>query len=168
GRNSPGRGHGAGLEVPITGLPGPGDDCGARHPAPAPARCPPARPEAACHEPRPPQLRLPRWPGTVCRCPARLRRRQLAAARPARRWWLRSPWRLPPRARAHPGVSGSPPGWQITLIAAAALLAAAIAVTVYRRRAVRRRTTASAVRPTAGWAETPLRGAVNGKQADIP
>jgi len=44
GRNSPGRGHGAGLEVPITGLPGPGDDCGARHPAPAPARCPPARP----------------------------------------------------------------------------------------------------------------------------
>ena len=92
----------------------------------------------------------------------------LAGARPDPPWWLRHHWHLPPRARAHPVVSGSLPGWQITLIAAAALLAAAIAVTVYRRRAVRRRTTASAVRPTAGWAETPLQGAVNGKQADIP
>jgi hypothetical protein len=49
-------------------------------------------------------------------------------------WWLRYHWRLPPRARAHPVVSGGLPGWQLTLLAAA-LLAAAIAVTVSRRRA---------------------------------
>ena len=53
----------------------------------------------------------------------------LAGARPDPPWWLRYHWHLPPRARAHPVVSGSLPGWQITLIAAAALLAAAIAVT---------------------------------------
>ena len=66
----------------------------------------------------------------------------LAGARPDPPWWLRYHWYLPPRARAHPVVSGGMPGWQITLIAAAAaLLAAAIAVTVSRMRARRRRTT---------------------------
>jgi len=67
----------------------------------------------------------------------------LAGARPDPPWWLRYHWYLPPRARAHPVVSGGMPGWQITLIAAAAaLLAAAIAVTVSPMRARRRRTTA--------------------------
>jgi len=55
-------------------------------------------------------------------------------------WWLYHRLNRPPRARAHPVVSGGLPGWQITLLlAAAALLAAAIAVTVSRRRARRRR-----------------------------
>jgi hypothetical protein len=66
----------------------------------------------------------------------------LAGARPDPPRWLRYHRHLPPRARAHPVLSGGLSGWQITLIAAAALLAAAIAVTVYRMRAGRRRTTA--------------------------
>jgi len=66
----------------------------------------------------------------------------LAGARPDPPWWLRYHWHLPPRARAHPLLTGGLPGWLITLLAAAALLAAAIAVTVSRMRARRRRTTA--------------------------
>ena len=67
----------------------------------------------------------------------------LVGARPDPPWWLRYHWPLPPRARAHPVVSGGLPGWQITLLAAAAaLLAAVIAVAVSRRRARRQRTTA--------------------------
>jgi len=68
----------------------------------------------------------------------------LAGARPDPPWWLRYHWPLPPRARAHPVVSGGLPSWQLTLlVAAVALLAAAVAVTVSRRRAGRR-TTATA------------------------
>ena len=68
----------------------------------------------------------------------------LAGAWPDPRWWLYRRLHLPPRARAHPVVSGGLPGWQFTLlVAAAALLAAAVAVTVSRRRA-RRRTAATA------------------------
>jgi hypothetical protein len=75
----------------------------------------------------------------------------LVGARPDPPWWLRYHWPLPPRARAHPVVSGGMPGWQLTLLAAAAaLLAAAIAVTVSRMRA-RRRTTATA-NPARRWA----------------
>jgi len=92
----------------------------------------------------------------------------LVGARPDPPGWLRYHWHVPPRARAHPVMSGGLPGWQITLIATAALLAAAIAVAVYRRRAGRRRTTASAARPTASRAETPSQGAVHGQRADVP
>ena len=34
-------------------------------------------------------------------------------------WWLYHRLNLPPRARAHPVVSGGLPGWQITLLLAA-------------------------------------------------
>jgi hypothetical protein len=75
----------------------------------------------------------------------------LAGARPDPPWWLYHRLHLPPRARAHPVVSGGMPGWQLTLlIAAAALLAAAIAVTVSRMRA--RRRTAATASPARRWA----------------
>jgi len=129
-----------------TGLPGPGGDHGEgtrrlRRPAGSPAR---------------PVGSLPvNRTGRLGRCLAGLGRcagvlpgyggavaAALAAARPDPPWWLYRRLHLPPRARAHPVVSGGLPGWQLTLLAAAALLAAAIAVTVSRRRAGRRRTTA--------------------------
>ena len=49
-------------------------------------------------------------------------------------------------APAHPAVSGSMPGWQITLIAiGAALLVAAVALLLDRARIARRRSTATVV-----------------------
>ena len=44
GRSDPDRGHGASLEVPVTGLPGPGGDRGPGTWAPRPAAARPARP----------------------------------------------------------------------------------------------------------------------------
>src|SRR5215472_7504730 len=120
----------------------------ARHPAPSPARWPPG--------PAGRELAVNRT-GRLGGCLAGLGRcagalpgygavvaAALAGARPDPPWWLRYHWPLPPRARAHPVVSGGLPSWQLTLlVAAVALLAAAVAVTVSRRRAGRR-TTATA------------------------
>jgi hypothetical protein len=138
---------GAGLQVPVTGLPGPG---GSHRPdtwAPAPARCPPgpAGKQRVVNGIR--RLRRclagrARWAGARPAYGAAVAA-ALAGARPDPPWWLRFHWHLPPGGRAHPVVSGGMPGWQITLLAAAAaLLAAAIAVTVSRRRARRQRTAA--------------------------
>jgi len=136
---------GASLKVPVTGLPGPADDCGTRHPAPSPARCPPGPAGKQRVVKRIRRCYLAgraRWAGALPGYGAAVAA-ALAGARPDPPWWLYHRLPLPPRARAHPVVSGGMPGWQITVLAAgAALLAAAIAVTVSRRRARRRRTAA--------------------------
>ena len=128
---------GAGLKVPVTGLPGPGRDHGPENPAPTPARCPPG-PAGT----RRVVNRIRRYlAGRVRRAGAlpgygAAVAAALAGAWADPPWWLYHRLNLPPRARAHPVVSGGLPGWQITLLlAAAALLAAAIAVTVSQRRA---------------------------------